>query len=75
MLLYRSYTYRKQYMGMNRVRWVCSTEKNCKAYVSTNTDNFIISSCEEHNHDPSKYYLKPDHVLGALAQPVIFETD
>ncbi|KAI8421132.1 hypothetical protein MSG28_008224 [Choristoneura fumiferana] len=70
MLLFRKYTYRKQYSKVNRTRWVCSTLKNCRACVFTDNNNFITSAFEEHCHNPPKYYLKPDHVLEAIRDPV-----
>ncbi|XP_061704423.1 uncharacterized protein LOC133515847 [Cydia pomonella] len=71
MLLFRQYTYRRQYTKPNRTRWVCSTLKNCRACVFTDDDNFITSAFEEHCHNPPKYYLKPDHVLGAIREPLV----
>ncbi|CAK1579133.1 unnamed protein product [Parnassius mnemosyne] len=75
MLLFRKYTYRKQYSKGTRSRWVCSTLKNCRGCVFTDNDNFITSAFEEHCHDPPKYYLNPNHVLDALREPVVLETD
>ncbi|XP_047025890.1 uncharacterized protein LOC124634367 [Helicoverpa zea] len=75
MLLFRKFTYRKQYDKGNKSRWICSTLKNCRGCVFTDSSNYIISAFEEHCHDPPKYYLKPDHVLGALREPLIIETD
>ncbi|XP_049870846.1 uncharacterized protein LOC126370140 [Pectinophora gossypiella] len=75
MLLFKHYTYRKQYNKGSRSRWVCSTLKNCRACVFTNNSNVITSAFEEHCHDPPKYYLKPNHVLEALREPLIFESD
>ena len=75
MLLFRKFTYRKQYDKGNKSRWICSTLKNCRGCVFTDTNNYIISAFEEHCHNPPKYYLKPDHVLGALREPLIIETD
>ncbi|XP_047531510.1 modifier of mdg4 isoform X3 [Vanessa atalanta] len=75
MLLFRSYTYRKQYDKGNKSRWVCSTLKNCRAYVFTDSNNLITSAFEEHEHDPPKYYLNPNHLLGALREPLVFESD
>ncbi|KAJ0177664.1 hypothetical protein K1T71_006537 [Dendrolimus kikuchii] len=75
MLLFRQYTYRKQYNKRDRARWVCSTLKNCRGCVFTDKNNVIISVFENHCHDPPKYYLKPDNVLDALREPVILETD
>ncbi|KAJ2947340.1 hypothetical protein O0L34_g17062 [Tuta absoluta] len=75
MLLFRNYTYRKQYVKGDRCRWVCSTLKNCRAVVFTDCNHDITSVFEEHCHDPPKYYLKPNNVLEALRQPVIIETD
>ncbi|CAG4934003.1 unnamed protein product [Parnassius apollo] len=75
MLLFRKYTYRKQYNKGTRSRWVCSTMKNCRGCVFTNNDNFITSAFEEHCHDPPKYYLNPNHVLGALREPLVLESD
>ncbi|KAJ8718884.1 hypothetical protein PYW07_016440 [Mythimna separata] len=75
MLLFRKFTYRKQYDKGNKSRWICSTLKNCRGCVFTDSNNYIISAFEEHCHDPPKYYLKPDHVLGALREPLIIETD
>lgn len=75
MLLYRSYTYRKQYVKGDKSRWVCSTLKNCRAVVFTDDNNAIVSIYENHKHDPPKYYLNPNHVLEALRQPLVFETD
>uniref|UniRef100_A0A2H1VS02 SFRICE_021207 n=1 Tax=Spodoptera frugiperda TaxID=7108 RepID=A0A2H1VS02_SPOFR len=75
MLLFRKFTYRKQYDKGNRSRWVCSTLKNCRGCVFTDNNNYIISAFEEHCHNPPKYYLKPDHLIGALREPLIIETD
>ncbi|KAG6441713.1 hypothetical protein O3G_MSEX001991 [Manduca sexta] len=75
MLLFRQYTYRKQYDKGNRARWVCSTLKNCHACVFTDSSNYITSACEDHCHDPPKYYMKPDHILDAIREPIILETD
>ncbi|CAB3235365.1 unnamed protein product [Arctia plantaginis] len=75
MLLFRKYTYRKQYDKGNKSRWICSTLKNCRGCVFTDSNNLIISAFEEHCHNPPKYYLKPDHVLSALREPLIIETD
>ncbi|CAH2085765.1 unnamed protein product [Euphydryas editha] len=75
MLLFRSYTYRKQYDKGKKSRWVCSTLKNCRAYVFTDSNNLITSAFEEHEHDPPKYYLNPNHLLGALREPLVFESD
>lgn len=71
MLLFRQYTYRKQYEKGSRARWVCSTLKNCRACVFTDRNNYITSVFDEHCHDPPKYYLKPDHVLKAMRKDVI----
>ncbi|CAH0723924.1 unnamed protein product, partial [Brenthis ino] len=75
MLLFRSYTYRKQYDKGHKSRWVCSTLKNCRACVFTDSNNLITSAYEEHEHDPPKYYLNPNHLLGALREPLVFESD
>lgn len=75
MLLFRSYTYRKQYEKRKKCRWVCSTLKNCRAYVFTDSNNVITSTFEEHEHDPPKYYLNPNHLLGALREPLVLESD
>ncbi|XP_038219264.1 uncharacterized protein LOC119837638 [Zerene cesonia] len=74
MLLFRNYTYRKQYDKGNKTRWVCSTQKNCRAVVFTDSTNVITSAFEEHEHDPPKYYLNPNHVLDALREPLLFES-
>nr|XP_034828445.1 FLYWCH-type zinc finger-containing protein 1-like [Maniola hyperantus] len=75
MLLFHKFTYRKQYITAHKARWVCSTKKNCHAVVFTDTDNLITSALEEHNHDPPKYYLDPNHVLKAIRQPVFLESE
>ncbi|XP_045767801.1 FLYWCH-type zinc finger-containing protein 1-like [Maniola jurtina] len=75
MLLFHTFTYRKQYITAQKVRWVCSTKKNCHAVVFTDTNNLITSAFEEHTHDPPKYYLDPDHVLRAIRQPVFLESE
>ncbi|CAH2040246.1 unnamed protein product, partial [Iphiclides podalirius] len=75
MLLFRKYTYRKQYQKSKCCRWVCSTMKNCRGCVFTDHNNFITSAFEEHCHDPPKYYLNPHHVLDALRAPIVLETE
>ncbi|OWR46288.1 modifier of mdg4, partial [Danaus plexippus plexippus] len=75
MLLFRQYTYRKQYDTGLKTRWVCSTLKNCRACVFTDSNNLITSAFEEHEHDPPKYYLNPSHILEALREPIVFESD
>nr|XP_053605960.1 uncharacterized protein LOC128672688 [Plodia interpunctella] len=74
MLLFRQYTYRQQYVKGDKARWVCSTMKNCRSCVFTDSDNYIISTSEQHCHPPPKYYLKRDNVMGALRQPFLYET-
>ncbi|XP_013184356.2 uncharacterized protein LOC106130133 [Amyelois transitella] len=75
MLLFRHYTYRKQYHKGNKARWVCSTMKNCRGCVFTDGENFITSTFEEHRHSPPKYYLKQENVLEALREPLTQECD
>ncbi|XP_039750633.1 uncharacterized protein LOC120626909 [Pararge aegeria] len=75
MLLFHKYTYRKQYATGGKTRWVCSTKKNCHAVVFTNSTNIITSALEAHNHDPPKYYLKPNNLLEAIRQPLLFESE
>ncbi|CAH3926542.1 unnamed protein product [Pieris brassicae] len=75
MLLFRNYTYRRQYVKGNKSRWVCSTLKNCRAAVFTDSNNVIVSIQDKHEHDPPKYYLNPNHVLEALREPLVFESD
>ncbi|CAK1543863.1 unnamed protein product [Leptosia nina] len=75
MLLYRNFTYRKQYDKGNKSRWVCSTQKNCKAVVFTDSNNVLVSVHQKHHHDPPKYYLNPNHVLDALREPLVLESD
>lgn len=75
MLLFRQYTYRKQYDKGMKTRWVCSTLKNCKACIFTDESNYITSSFDEHIHDPPQYYTKPKNILQALREPLILDTD
>ncbi|XP_013137655.1 PREDICTED: protein tramtrack, beta isoform-like isoform X4 [Papilio polytes] len=65
-LLFRKYTYRKQYNKSRKSRWVCSTFKNCRAHIFTDRSNTITLTNEDHCHAPPKYYLDPDNVLLAL---------
>lgn len=77
MLLYRHYTYRNRKIldKRNRFRWVCSTLKDCNACVYTDSKKVVTETVESHCHSPPKYYLKPDHVLKALREPIITEND
>ncbi|RVE50170.1 hypothetical protein evm_005193 [Chilo suppressalis] len=75
LLLFRQFTYRKQYFKHNKARWVCSNDKNCRGVIFTDSDNVVTSAFEEHCHPPPKYYLKADNVIGALREPLVFESD
>ncbi|VVC90616.1 unnamed protein product [Leptidea sinapis] len=43
-ILFRQYTYRKLYNREGRLRWVCSTQKNCRAAVYTDLNKVITST-------------------------------
>ncbi|XP_052739947.1 uncharacterized protein LOC112050268 [Bicyclus anynana] len=75
MLLYRKYTYRKQYTTSEKCRWVCSTKKNCHSVVFTDMNNVITSTFESHSHDPPKYYLNPNNLLGAIRERLVLEVE
>lgn len=74
-LLFRHYTYRRQYQKKNKSRWVCSNLKNCRASVFTDNNNYITSVYEKHCHPPPKYYTNPTNVIGALREPLITEEE
>lgn len=50
-LQYKDHTYRRIYRNKIGIRWICSKNKNCNAYIYTDDDNKILDACEDHFHE------------------------
>lgn len=52
-LQYNGHRYRKAYKSKNGVRWNCSLNKNCSAFLFLNDNDEILMSNEDHDHPQS----------------------
>ncbi|KAG6441712.1 hypothetical protein O3G_MSEX001960 [Manduca sexta] len=55
-LIHRKFAYRKKYSGTDRSRWVCATEKACRACIFVDNDYHVVSGIMDHMHSPPKIH-------------------
>ncbi|KAJ0177659.1 hypothetical protein K1T71_006532 [Dendrolimus kikuchii] len=55
-LEYQGYTYYVQQKLKKNSRWVCTTYPNCKAYVRTNNNLYVVEKDTNHSHTKKVLY-------------------
>lgn len=55
--MYKGYSFCRNYLQKHGTCYKCSNfaGKNCKAYITVNSEDYVVKAVGEHNHKPYKY--------------------